>query len=207
MMNERWNPHPAAISVVKCEGWNREMSWGETGLAWVPPSPNMPHVSTVLQYTGACLIEGTRLSEGRGTPLPFEIVGAPFIDGENLAEALNGQGWEGVKFRPLTFMPTSSTWQGEYCGGVQVHVIDQKSFRAIATWLGIIREIRLMYADDFQWLPPYIEGGMYHFDRLVGSNEVRQKIDIGVSVDGLMAGWEEFCREFESLRQPYLLYE
>jgi uncharacterized protein YbbC (DUF1343 family) len=208
MMNEQWNPHPSELSVVKCEGWNRGMMWDETGLVWVPPSPNMPHFSTAMQYTGACLIESTRLSEGRGTPLPFEIVGAPFIDGEDLAEVLNGQGWDGVKFRPITFMPTSSKWQGEYCGGVQVHVVDDWSaFRAIETWLGIIREIRLMYADDFQWLPPYIEGGMYHFDRLVGLTDVRQKIDIGVSVEGLTAGWDEFCREFERLREPYLLYE
>lgn len=206
-LNEKWNPQPATINVVQCEGWHREMLWNETGLCWVPPSPNMPHFSTALQYSGACLIEGTRLSEGRGTPLPFEVVGAPFIDGEKLADELNGQGWSGVRFRPITFLPTSSKWAGEYCGGVQVHVVDTHSFQTIETWLGIIKEIRWMYSDTFQWLPPYIEGGMYHFDRLVGSSDVRQKIDIGVSVDGLTKDWDVFCRAFEVERQPYLLYE
>ena len=130
------------------------MLWEATGLTFVPPSPNMPHLETVWQYPGACLIEGTTLSEGRGTALPFEIVGAPFIDGAALADHLNAQNLPGVRFRPHSFDPTASKWSGERCGGVQVHITDPAAWHALRVWLGVIVAIKTLYPDKFAWLPP-----------------------------------------------------
>src|SRR5262249_11623478 len=121
MFNTVWNPHPARLTVIPCEGYRAGMTWAETGLVFVPPSPNMPNLATVQHYSGACLVEGTSLSEGRGTSLPFQIVGAPGLDGPMLAERLNAPGWAGVRFRPHTFKPAASKYVGEQCSGVQAH--------------------------------------------------------------------------------------
>ncbi len=211
MVNDVWNPTPAALKVVKCEGWQRSMEWEDTGLTWVTPSPAMPHLSTLQQYPGACLIEGTRLSEGRGTALPFEIVGAPWIDAPTLTKQLNAQEWDGVLFRPHTFEPTDSKWRGETCHGVQVHILDAVKWRSVAVWLGIIREIRLLYPEQFEWLPPQspgVEAGaVYHFDRLIGSNAVRCQIDAGAPIADIMADWDDSQRAFKKQREPFLLYE
>lgn len=213
-LNARWNPTPADLSVIQCSGWRREMTWPQTGLAWASPSPNIPRYAAAAQYPGSCLIEGTTLSEGRGTPLPFEVVGAPWIDGYALAEHLNAQGWGGMRCRAHTFQPSASKWAGQHCGGVQVYVAasgpDQVAWRPIDTWLGIIMAIRELYPADFAWLPPYgggVEAGaVSHFDRLIGSAQVRQQIEAGASWATLTAGWDESCQAFEAERQPFLLY-
>lgn len=211
MVNAIWNPQPAKLTVIPCAGWSRSMTWDDTGLPWIPPSPAMPHDSTVQQYPGACLIEGTQLSEGRGTALPFEVVGAPWINAVQLADHLNAQQWPGVVFRPHTFMPTDSKWRGAMCHGVQVHITDMAVWRPIAVWLGEIREIRMLYPDQFAWLPPQstgVEAGeVHHFDRLIGSDTVRHQIDAGVALATIMAGWDDVAREFEQQRAPYVLYE
>lgn len=191
MFNTLWNPTPADLTVVPCD---------PTGAAlWIPPSPNMPHLSTLAHYPGACLIEGTNLSEGRGTALPFEIVGAPFIDGAALAEELNMHDLPGVKFRPHVFEPTASKWAHHICGGVQAHITDAALFRPIHTWLDVLLTTRRLYGEKFEWHSA-------HFDRLIGNPRVRQAIDAGDSLDTITAGWEVSCREFEELRRPYLLY-
>lgn len=206
MVNREWNAYPADLSLILCQGWEREMLWEDTDLIWIPPSPNMPQVSTLKHYGGACLIEGTNLSEGRGTTLPFEILGAPYLDGISLAEHLNQQAWEGVRFRAHTFIPTASKFAGEICYGVQAHLSDERSFDAIRTWLGVIHEIRLLYPVDFAWIPPYTQGGYYHFDRLIGSYQTRQDIDAGLSVDAIMNQWSTGIENFRKLRSAYLLY-
>jgi uncharacterized protein YbbC (DUF1343 family) len=211
MVNALWNPSPTRLTVIPCEGWSRDMTWADTGLPWVPTSPAIPHDSTVQQYPGACLVEGTRLSEGRGTALPFEVVGVPWINAVQLADHLNAQAWPGVVFRPHTFMPTDSKWRGETCHGVQVHITDIALWRPVEVWLGVIREIRAMYPDQFEWLPPHSAGvetgDVHHFDRLIGSDTVRHQIEAGASLTEITAGWDAVCREFEQQRAPYLLYE
>lgn len=210
MVNAIWNPTPATLTVVPCDGWQRSMAWGDTNLPWVPPSPDMPHLSTLKQYPGACLIEGTRLSEGRGTPLPFEVVGAPWIDGRQLAAHLNAQEWSGVRFRPHSFQPTTSKWRGEDCQGVQAHIFEDAVWQPLEVWLGVIREIRWLYPDQFEWLPPHSQnvesGAVMHFDRLIGSARVRQQIDAHVPIEDVTEGWAEFCQGFDQMRQPFLLY-
>ncbi len=208
--NARWNPTPALLDVIPCEGWARAMLWDATGLPFVPPSPNMPRLDTVRHYPGACLIEGTNLSEGRGTALPFEIVGAPFINSLILAEYLNALELPGVRFRPHHFIPTTSKWAGQRCGGVQAHIVDLSAWRAFRGWLAVIVIVQALYRGQFAWLPPGssgVEAGqVYHFDRLIGSSEPRHLLDVGEPLNDLLAAWDAYCREFEAERQPYLLY-
>jgi uncharacterized protein YbbC (DUF1343 family) len=206
LYNQRWNPTPAALRVVACEGYQRGMRWEETGLPFVPPSPAMPHLSTARQYPGACLIEGTNLSEGRGTALPFEVCGAPFIDAPALAEQLNGLGLDGVRYRPHVFMPTASKYAGEVCGGVQAHITGAE-YRPLLAWVAVIREIRRLYPGDFAWLPPYTEGGFIPFDRLAGGPTLRQQIAAGEPLDSLAAAWDRTAETWRKTRRACLLYE
>jgi uncharacterized protein YbbC (DUF1343 family) len=210
MINETWNPQFARLSIVPCEGWERQMSWVDTKLLWVPPSPNMPHLSTLLQYAGACLLEGTNLSEGRGTALPFEIVGAPFIDSLELTEVLKSQDWYevmGVGIRPHTFEPTASKWAGEYCHGVQVYVTNPQVWRPIHVWLGIIATVSAMYPENFQWIPPVDDSSPHHFDRLIGTDRIRHDIDAGSLIEEIAEDWVDARLAFRQQRRPFLLYD
>jgi uncharacterized protein YbbC (DUF1343 family) len=207
LSNAIWNSTPAEIDVIRCDGWERQQTWAQVGREWVPPSPGMPHFATALHYPGACLIEGTTLSEGRGTPLPFQVVGAPFIDGWRLAEAVNGLGLDGARARPLHFLPTASKHSGTWCGGIQVHLTDTALYRPLTVWLAIISTIRQLYPDAFGWLPPHQPGGTQHFDRLIGDKHTRTLIDRGAPVAEITAQWDVFQRDFAEQRRPYLLYE
>lgn len=217
MINDTWNPTPAALTVIRCDGWQRHMRWAETGLPWVPPSPNMPHLSTLAHYPGACLVEGTELSEGRGTPLPFEIVGAPWIDAEALVDHLHAAGWAeamGARFRPIIFRPSASKRAGQDCSGVQVHITDAARWRPIPVWLGLILTIRARYPAHFAWLAAHPDTGAQHFDRLIGSTWVRRQAeadlaagkDIRAILAELAAEWIEDAHAFAVQRRPYLLY-
>ncbi len=210
MMNDRWNPTPCQLTVVTCDGWERTMLWSDTAREFVQSSPAMPTFVTALHYPGSCMIEGTCLSEGRGASLPFQTVGAPYIDGDYLAETLNTQNMVGVRFRPHAFLPTFSKYADETCYGVQLHITDHQNFDPIRAWLATLIEIRTLYADQFEWLPPNqpgVERGMqWHFDRLMGRTVYRQMIDDGASVDEVMDGWSAYCDEFRTIREPYLIY-
>lgn len=210
LINNTWNPTPANLDVVPCEGWQRDMSWEASGLPWVPPSPNMPHLSSLYQYPGSCLIEGTNLSEGRGTTLPFEVVGAPWIDGQQLAAHLNAEAWggeKGARFRQHAFHPTSSKFAGQYINGIQVYITDFQNWQPLLVWLGIIATIRTLHPREFRWKAN-------HFDRLIGSTTVRQQIDAvansGIPVVDLLAQWQEAWQEdvsaFEQQRHAFLMY-
>lgn len=190
----------AELQVIGLEGWRRAMWGDETCLAWVPPSPNMPHISTAAVYPGMCLIEGTTLSIGRGTPLPFEIVGAPWIDGHALAEALNALGLDGVCFRPIAFMPTASKFPHENCFGVQVHVTDRNILRPLTMTLHLLSTLRQIYPRQFEWRA---DG----FDRLLGDASVREKIDQGASISRIMDSWTPAQVQFNQKRDKYLLYD
>lgn len=207
LINRQWNPTPAALTIIRCQGWRRQTRWPETGLPFVTPSPAMPHYSTVTHYPGACLIEGTDLSEGRGTALPFEIVGAPYIDAEQLANELNASNIDGVVFRPHAFQPTDSKYQGQMCFGVQAHVTQADAYQPIIAWLTLIWTIRQMYPEQFSWRSAWEAGSHYHFDQLVGSDKARHQIDAGESIEAITADWPAFCDEFRAKRASYLLYD
>ncbi|MFZ1058036.1 MAG: DUF1343 domain-containing protein [Candidatus Rokuibacteriota bacterium] len=196
------------LDVIPMSGWRRAMLWEETGLPWVPPSPNMPTPDTARVYPGACLIEATNLSEGRGTTRPFEWVGAPFIDAHDLAGALNAEGLRGVRFRPCRFQPTFHKWKGRVCGGVQLHVTDRERFKPYLTGLALIATVRRLYPRGFAWRkPPYeFEGKKLPIDILCGTDVIRRQIQAKRSIARIKAAWQPALRAFVQSRRPYLLY-
>ena len=187
------------LSVVKMKHWTRAQWYEETNLIWVPPSPNIPTMASALAYPGMCLIEGTNLSEGRGTTTPFEIVGAPWIDGIKLAERLNTLALPGVLFRPVAFTPTLSKFSGEACQGVQLHVADRKLFRPLPTALVIIEDIRRHYPEQFQFKSA-------HFDRLAGTDAVRKAMERNQPMAAIVTTWQKDLNKFETARKKFLLY-
>jgi uncharacterized protein YbbC (DUF1343 family) len=184
------------------------MWYDETGLPWVIPSPNMPTLDTALVYPGMCLLEGTNLSEGRGTTRPFEIFGAPFIDSRELCSELNELELPGVLFRAVRFRPTFQKWKGIVCGGAQIHVTDRNRYDSVLTGIAIIRTVRNRYPDQFRWrLPPYeYEYEKLPFDILAGTSQLRRMIDRGASLQEIREWMAPEAERFERQRRPYLLY-
>ncbi|MGI6127088.1 MAG: exo-beta-N-acetylmuramidase NamZ domain-containing protein [Planifilum sp.] len=191
------------LTVITMKGWKRHQRYEDTGLPWVLPSPNMPTTDTALVYPGTGMIEGTNLSEGRGTTRPFELLGAPYIKGWELAEALNRENLPGVSFREAYFNPSFAKYQGETVGGVQVHVEDPERFSPILTGLMIIEKVKRLYPEDFAWRK---DGDEYWIDKLTGSDRVRKQLDAGVPARQIAKGWEEELKDFRKLRARYLLY-
>lgn len=202
------SPLDLDLTVVPMRGWHRRDFFETTGLPWVMPSPNMPTVDTALVYPGLCLIEGTNVSEGRGTTRPFEIVGAPFVDGPRLAERLGIHGLSGVRFRPLWFRPTFHKFAGQVCSGIQVHVTDRAVFEPYRCGVAILRELHAMCGEDFRWRSePYeFVPDRLAIDLLTGSDAIRTGIERGLALVELEATWLPAQRRFVEQRQPYLLY-
>ncbi|MPZ82050.1 MAG: DUF1343 domain-containing protein [Actinophytocola sp.] len=188
-----------SLEVVRLRGWRRDELFSETGLQWVLPSPNMPTPHTALAYPGTCLFEGTVLSEGRGTTRPFEIIGAPGIDW-HWAEALNAARLPGVRFREHYFAPTFSKWVNETCGGVQVHITDERRFDAIRTAVTMIVTAKQAHPDVFGWRPDN------YIDKLSGSDRLRLMVDAGAGVDEVIGAWRGELTAFAKLRERYLIY-
>jgi uncharacterized protein YbbC (DUF1343 family) len=196
----------ADLTVVQVEDWQRDQWWDETGLPWVLPSPNLPTLDTATVYPGTCLLEGTLLSEGRGTTRPFEIVGAPWIEPYRWAAALNERQLPGVHFRPLWFQPVASKHQGQRCGGVQLHVSDRKAFRPAATGVHLVETARTLWRSEFGWrAAPGTPGTLSSIDRLYGSAALREQIDAGRSAEEIVKTWDTSA--YQALRRRALLYE
>src|SRR5216684_2558589 len=196
------------LTVVPMLGWQRAMLWEDTGLPWVAPSPNMPTPDTARVYPGGCLVEGTNLSEGRGTTRPFEWIGAPYLDGPRLARALERRGLPGVRFRPVGFEPAFHKWKSQRCGGVQVHVTDAARFKPFATYLALIAEARRQAPRHFRWRrPPYeFERVRLPMDLLCGGPAIRRALERGVPLARLETSWRPDLVRFARERRPYLLY-
>jgi uncharacterized protein YbbC (DUF1343 family) len=192
--------------VVEMRGWRRDMWFDQTGLPWVPTSPGMPQLSTATVYPGLCFVEGTNLSEGRGTALPFETVGAPWLDGYELALSLNRLDLPGVRFRPVNFIPSASKHAEHRCGGVQVHVTDREAFRPVTTGLHVIAACRAQAPERFEFLSSSWEGCSPHLDLLTGVAAVREGLAAGRAVNDITASWSNVKSQFEEKRRPYLLY-
>jgi uncharacterized protein YbbC (DUF1343 family) len=206
LFNERFGIS-AELHVVTMDGWTREMFYDDTTLPWVMPSPNMPTLDTAIVYPGAVLFEGTKLSEGRGTTRPFELIGAPWIDGERLADAMNARGLDGVHFRPVFFEPTFQKHAKQSCGGVQLHVLNRGSFRPVRAAVELLDEFYRQDPSRFEWRePPYeYEHEKMPIDILYGSDALRQAIADG-TVRALIDGWTADEEKFRRLREPFLLY-
>jgi uncharacterized protein YbbC (DUF1343 family) len=197
------------LEVVKMEGWRRWMWHDQTGLPWVLPSPNMPTLDTATVYPGCVFLEGTNVSEGRGTTRPFEILGAPFVDPYELTASLQDQELTGVVFRPLYYEPTFHKFAGQTCGGIQIHVTDRDSFKPVITGLAVISAIRAHWPGDFAWKEPPYE---YVFDKrpfdiIAGSDSLRELIATGTAVPDIEIGWQAGLKRFFETRRPYLIYD
>lgn len=192
----------AELHVVPVRGWRRGDAEPGGALPWVMPSPNMPTPETALVYPGTGLLEGTNLSEGRGTTRPFEIAGAPFVDAGVLAGRMNALDLPGVQFRPVWFTPTFSKHSGELCGGVQLHVTDREAFRPVRTGLALLQVVQELYPEDFR----FDEAQLPFFDKLAGNGWIREALLQGVPLEEIEARWLPELERFEELRARYLLY-
>lgn len=197
---------PADLTVIKMQGWQREMWFDQTGLPWAITSPAIPHLSSAIAYPCTCLVEGTNLSEGRGTALPFEQFGAPWVDSWRLAERLNQQGLEGVIFRPTGFTPWTSKHAGNACGGVQLHVTDRLRFQPLRVGLHLLAACRDLFPDNFQFLASTRAGSPAHIDLLMGSAAVREGLTQGAAPADLYAGWHAIEADYVEVARPYWLY-
>jgi uncharacterized protein YbbC (DUF1343 family) len=174
----------------------------------VPPSPNVPIPETCWVYPGQVLLEGTNLSEGRGTTRPFEVFGAPFIDPFRLTQRLEAKDLPGVRFRPLFFEPTYHKWQGQRCGGLQVHVTDPGAYRPYRSTLWILHEILGEWGDALKWRPPpyEFERERLPLDLLLGDGEVRRRLEAGVPPDEMESHWTKDLEAWRMRREAYLVY-
>ncbi|MBC7793254.1 MAG: DUF1343 domain-containing protein [Clostridia bacterium] len=196
------------VEVIGCEGWKRGDYYDATGLPWVMPSPNMPTVDTALVYAGMCLLEGTNVSEGRGTTRPFEYAGAPFVDSAALTRELLDYGLPGVLFRPCTFRPTFDKFTGVVCNGVQMHVIDREIFQSYRTGLAIVHALRNVYPTEFAWRADTYEfrHDVPAFDLLTGSAKVRKLIDSGAPFVDVLHTALQGAETYHASRHEALLY-
>jgi uncharacterized protein YbbC (DUF1343 family) len=206
LLNAECLAKPADLTVIPCSGWRRALCFPQTGLPWAAPSPGLPHFANLEHYSGACLVEGTNLSEGRGTGFVFQVVGAPFVSAAALAERLNALDMPGVRFRPIVFRPCASKHAGADCAGAMAHVTDPAAYNPITTWLAVLREVMITYPGQADWLPP--RGGRHHFDLLIGNGWVRQALlDEAANVRALADQWASAEADFRARRAPYLLYD
>ena len=196
------------LEVVELAGWSRNLWYGDTDGPWVLPSPNIPTPNSCKVFPGTVHLEGTQMSEGRGTTRPFELVGAPYIQADQYADELTRLNLPGVLFRASVFMPTFQKHGGKACGGVQIHVTDRNDFEPVQTGVAIVKTAYDMYPNDFRWKdPPYeYEYTRNPFDVISGTTKLREQIERGDSLDAIIESWQPRLDEFRAVRERYLLY-
>ena len=198
-----------SLTIVPMDGWRRSAWFDQTGLPWVQPSPNLPTLDSTIVYPGMVLVEGTCLSEGRGTTRPFEYVGAPFIRSREYAEFLNALDLPGVWFRPAHFQPTFQKWAGKMCGGVQLHVMDRERFEPYLTGIAVIHAANHLYPESFEWRkPPYeYEHRKLPIEILCGGPEIPEMIRGNIPLGQIRQSWQEDVAAFLGRRRSCLIYE
>ncbi len=196
------------LEVVEMQNWTRSMWGDETGLPWILPSPNIPTVDTCVVFPATVHVEGTELSEGRGTTKPFELNGAPFIDPYDWVDALDAFKFEGVRFRHVFFRPTFQKCAEQTCGGVQIHVTDREAFTPVIVGIAMIKTAYDLYTEHFEWKrDPYeYVFDQNPFDVVCGTDKIRKAIEEGVALNELELSWSGGLRDFEQARQRYLIY-
>jgi uncharacterized protein YbbC (DUF1343 family) len=196
------------LKIIPMEGWNRNLYYDQTKLPWIMPSPNMPTLEAAMIYPGTVMLEGTNISEGRGTTRPFEMVGAPWIESEKFAGELSRSGLNGVYFRPIYFRPTWDKYKGEICGGACIHITERESFCPVRCGATIIEIISANYPQYFQWKsPPYeYEYQKLPIDVITGSSTFRTTTDSRKSLTDLFDEWDREACGFKEERQRFLLY-
>ena len=203
-----WSGTRAYFSIWYMEGWRRGMTWEETGLPWIAPSPNIPTTTTTRVYPGGCLVEATGLSEGRGTTRPFQLTGAPFIDPKRLAEEMNGRGLAGVTFVPNYFRPQFQKHKGEVCGGIELLVTDPQSFESYRAGVELLAAVRRLWPEDFAWrqAPYEFVSDRPAIDLLTGGPDCRKAIESGEGLEDWVATWKRDEEAFREERREILLY-
>ncbi len=196
------------LKVIPMKGWNRAMYYQDTGLAWVPPSPNLPTPVSAMVYPGQVLLEGTNISEGRGTSQPFELFGAPYLDSDKPPVALPMDTFGGIILRPTVFEPMANKWQGHPCHGFQVHIIDRSRYTPYLTTLKLLQAVIENHADGFKWKPPPYEYEFEKqpFDLITGSREIRQCLETAENLDQVAFTWQNDLEKFNKIKQSYHLY-
>ena len=191
------------LTVIPMEGYTRDMEYEQTGKIWVVPSPNFPTVNTAFVYNATCIFEGTNISEGRGTTIPFQVCGAPWIDANKLADIMNGYHFEGVYFRPMYFTPTFSKHQGKLCGGVELHVLDRKTFKPVHVSWTLFDVVRHTWPEEFQVTKPYREGAHCMLELETGFDRIYKDT---ISHEEEMALLDKDTETFGKIRAKYLMY-
>ena len=196
------------LTVVPMRGWNREMWFDQTELPWVIPSPNMPTLETATVYPGMCLLEGTNVSEGRGTTMPFLFVGAPWVDAYALAELLTAEKLPGIRFRPHYFTPTWDKCKGLRCGGVQLHISDRDAFKSYVTGIAVVKALRRVNPKPFDWRREAYEFENDHLaiDLLLGRHELRKMVEADAPLSEIEQSWKDELATYMATRAKYLLY-
>ena len=189
----------ADLVIIPMKGWRRRMWYDQTGLTFIKTSPNMPNLQTASIYPGLCLLEGTNISEGRGTNMPFRQFGAPWIDSKQLSERLNKLSLPGMRFEPASFKPASSKYKGQTCNGVRIIILERDRLDPYYSGIRIVNEIYRMYPQDFQWK-------VKHFDRLCGTSTIRDAITNRSSLINLRNKWRAELKSFQKIRKKYLIY-
>lgn len=196
------------LEVVSMDGWERNLFYDETDCPWVIPSPNMPTVDTTIVFPGTVMFEGTKVSEGRGTTRPFEIIGAPFIDGDEYAQALKQLNLPGVIFRPTSFLPTFQKHKDTVCSGVFLHIVERNVFEPVLTGVALVKTAFDLYTEKFEWkdTPYEYEFERNPFDVINGTTRIRKFIEQGETLENIKLSWEQDVIDFSNLRRQFLLY-
>ena len=199
LFNDRFFPKKVDLKVIPMNGWSRSMWYDQTGLPWIPPSPNITSLQTATVYPGQVFLEGTNISEGRGTTKPFELFGAPWIKSQELVRQLNKFSLPGVKFQEVRFTPSYSKFEGKLCSGAQIHVQEREVYHPFLTTLHIIKTIRAMCPQQFEFHKEY-------FDKIIGSDTIRQAIEQETKIEEIVSKYNAQLDGFKNLGKAYLLY-
>ncbi len=196
------------LEVITMNNWERQDFYDETDAPWVMPSPNMPTVDTTVVFPSTVYFEGTKVSEGRGTTRPFEIVGAPYIDSNEYADELSALELPGVIFRPINFLPTFQKYSNQSCGGVFLHITERNLFEPVITGLAMVKIMYELYPKDFEWkdTPYEYEFDRNPFDVIAGTTKIREMIEEGKSIAEIKLSWKNDVEDFNELRKKYFLY-
>jgi uncharacterized protein YbbC (DUF1343 family) len=197
------------LEIIPMKGWKRSMFFQQTGLPWIPPSPNLPSPVSVLVYPGQVIWEGTNVSEGRGTTLPFELFGAPYIDPERILSAIDTESMPGIILRPVAFEPTANKWQAQRCQGFQIHVTDPDAYRPYETSLRLLQAVINCHKKDFKWKqPPYeYETQRLPIDLIIGSRKIRNQLENLEPIDSIERSWQSELKGFADLSRAFHLYK
>jgi uncharacterized protein YbbC (DUF1343 family) len=197
-------PQSVSVEVVRTEGWQRDMWYDDVRRVWVPPSPNMPTLDTAIVYPGLALLEGTNISEGRGTTKPFELFGAPWLRAHELIEAFHRLDLPGVRLREASFVPSFSKHQGQFCRGAQLHVMDRNAFQPVLTGIHLLALIARLHPEEFRWTEPV--NGRHFIDLLSGTKELRQTVEARQDVTTLYKRWNREAQEIHRRLSAHFLY-